>query len=439
MAGIATSADAMTDAELLHRRKQAMGPAYRLFYQKPVHLVRGEGVWLYDSDGKRYLDCYNNVASVGHCHPHVVEALSRQASTLNTHTRYLHDNVVRYAERLADTLPGDLSVCMFVCTGTEANDLAFRIARTVTGNEGAIVTENAYHGNSMVVTELSSGEYPASERPDYLEAVEPPNPYRGAYRYGELALGAKYAGLVGGAIETLSRRGHKPAMFLCDSIFDSNGALTAPAGYFHKTYEQVREAGGLCVADEVQSGLCRLGDHMWGFEDSGVIPDIVTMGKPIGDGHPLAAVVTTPVIAEEFSRKFQYFNTFGGNPVSTAVGLAVLDVVEQENILQNVQATGAFLGGRLKALAEKHELIGDVRGKGLFYGLEIVRDRCTLEPGEVQAQQIREFLRDNGVLLSTTGPLNNVVKIRPPMVFSKSNAELLLDKLEQALNLAEHG
>jgi 4-aminobutyrate aminotransferase-like enzyme len=222
-------------------------------------------------------------------------------------------------------------------------------------------------------------------------------------------------------------------MFLCDSIFDSNGALTAPRGYFHKAYEQVRAAGGLCVADEVQSGLCRLGEHMWGFEDSGVIPDIVTMGKPIGDGHPLAAVVTTPAIAEEFSRKFHYFNTFGGNPVSTAVGLAVLDVIEQEKILQNVQEIGTFLGGKLEALAEKNELIGDVRGKGLFYGLEIVRDRSTLEPGAAEAQQIREFLRDNGVLLSTTGPLNNVIKIRPPMVFSKANAELLLDKLEQAL------
>ena len=423
----------MNDSKLLNRRKQAMGPTYHLFYQKPVHLVRGEGVWLYGSDGERYLDCYNNVASVGHCHPRVVEALSRQASTLNTHTRYLHDNVVHYAERLAGTLPGDLSVCMFVCTGTEANDLAFRIARTVSGNAGAIVAENAYHGNSMVVTELSSGEYPAAERPEYLVAVEPPNPYRGTYRYGELALGAKYATLVGGAIETLSERDYKPAMFLCDSIFDSNGALTAPRGYFHKAYEQVRAAGGLCVADEVQSGLCRLGEHMWGFEDSGVIPDIVTMGKPIGDGHPLAAVVTTPAIAEEFSRKFHYFNTFGGNPVSTAVGLAVLDVIEQEKVLQNVQEIGTFLGGKLEALAEKNELIGDVRGKGLFYGLEIVRDRSTLEPGAAEAQQIREFLRDNGVLLSTTGPLNNVIKIRPPMVFSKANAELLLDNLEQAL------
>lgn len=428
-----------TDSELLRRRETSMGPAYRLFYQKPLHLVRGEGVFVYDAEGRKYLDCYNNVASVGHCHPHVLEALTRQASTLNTHTRYLHDNVVNYAERLAATLPGDLSVCMFVCTGTEANDLAFRIARTVTGNQGAIVMEDAYHGNSIVVTELSTGEYPAVQRPDYLVAIEPPNPYRGSYRRGELALGAKYAAFAGHAIEQLAQRDHRPAMFLCDSIFDSNGALTAPNGYFHRVYEQVRAAGGLCVADEVQSGLCRLGDNIWGFEDSGVIPDIVTMGKPIGDGHPLAAVVTTPAIAAEFARKFHYFNTFGGNPVSAAVGLAVLDVIEQEDILINVRETGAYLGQRLKALATRYALMGDVRGKGLFYGVDIVRDPDTMEPGSDEAKKISDIMRANGVLVSTTGPLDNIVKIRPPMVFSRPNADQLLETLERALDSVCNG
>lgn len=424
-----------TDDHLLQRRNSAMGPAYRLFYQKPLHLVRGEGVWLHDANGEKYLDCYNNVASVGHCHPRVVDALARQAATLNTHTRYLHENVVNYAERLGATLPGDLSVCMFVCTGTEANDLAFRIARTVSGNQGAIVTEESYHGNSMVVTELSTAEYPASQRPDYLAAIEPPNPYRGSYRRGEPALGAKYASLAGTAIEQLADRGQRPAMFLADSIFDSNGPLTAPKGYFHRVYDQVRAAGGLCVADEVQSGLCRLGDNMWGFEDSGVIPDIVTLGKPIGDGHPLAAVVTTPKIAAKFAREFHYFNTFGGNPVSTAVGLAVLDVIEQENILNNVKEVGAYLGERLKNLATRQPLIGDVRGKGLFYGLEIVRDHETLEPGATEAKTISDNLRANGVLVSTTGPLHNIIKIRPPMVFSMANADHLLEQLEQAMKL----
>lgn len=422
------------DTDLIRRRNQAMGPTYQLFYQEPVHLVRGEGVLVYDQEGKEYLDCYNNVASVGHCHPHVVEALSRQASTLNTHTRYLHDNVVDYAERLGATLPGNLSVCLFVCTGTEANDLAFRMSRCVSGNQGAIVTEDAYHGNSMVVTELSTAEYPASQRPDYLEAIEAPNCYRGSFSHQDPAAGAKYAALAGNAIGKLSERGHRPAMFLCDSIFSSNGALTAPKGYFHRVYEQVRASGGLCVADEVQSGLCRLGDHMWGFEDSGVIPDIVTMGKPIGDGHPLAAVVTTPAIAEHFARQFDYFNTFGGNPVSAAVGLAVLDVIEQEDILKNVQEVGAYLHAGLIDLATRQSLIGDVRGKGLFYGVEIVRDRETREPGAREARNINNILRGNGVLVSTTGPLGNVIKIRPPLVFSKANADRLLEQLEFAID-----
>jgi len=423
----------MNNEKLIERRQRAMGPAYRLFYQQPVHLVRGEGVWLYDSDGRKYLDCYNNVASVGHCHPHVLKALATQASMLNTHTRYLHENVVRYAERLGDTLPGNLSVCMFVCTGTEANDLAFRIARTVTGNEGAIVTEAAYHGNSIVVTELSTEEYPAIDRPDYLEAVEAPNPYRGSYRYDEPELGEKYASFADQAIEKLAERGKRPAMFMCDNIFSSNGILTPPPEYLQGIYRRVRAAGGLIVADEVQSGLCRLGDHMWAFENSEVIPDIVTMGKPIGDGHPLAAVVTTPQIAEEFARKFHYFNTFGGNPVSAAVGLAVLDVIESENILQNVNRVGEYLGEGLRALARQHELVGDVRGKGLFYGLELVRDQASRKPATEEAFRIRELLRENGVLLGVTSVFDNVIKIRPPMVFSQENADLLLEKLSQAL------
>jgi 4-aminobutyrate aminotransferase-like enzyme len=423
----------MKNEQLIQRRLKAMGPAYRLFYQQPVHLVRGEGVWLYDSDGRKYLDCYNNVASVGHCHPQVHEALTTQASMLNTHTRYLHDNVVRYAERLGDTLPGNLSVCMFVCTGTEANELAFRIARSVTGNEGAIVTEEAYHGNSIVVTELSTEEYPATDRPDYLEAVEAPNAYRGSYRQGESGLGEKYAAFADQAIEKLAERGQRPAMFMCDNIFSSNGILTPPPEYLQGVYRRVRSAGGLIVADEVQSGLCRLGDHMWGFEDSDVIPDIVTLGKPIGDGHPLAAVVTTPEIAQEFARKFNYFNTFGGNPVSAAVGLAVLDVIEQENILQNVKNVGEYLQEGLESLARDNEIIGDVRGKGLFYGIDLVRDRAKQEPATEEAQRIREYLRENGVLSGTTGVFDNVLKIRPPMVFSQENADLLLDKLKQAL------
>lgn len=427
--------DKSTDKQtLLQRRERAMGPTYRLFYKQPVHLVKGEGVWLFDAAGKKYLDCYNNVASVGHCHPHVVAALSKQAATLNTHTRYLHELVVNYAERLTATLPGELSVCMFVCTGTEANDLAFRIARTVSGHHGAIVSDDSYHGNSIVVTELSTAEYPKVERPDWLATAEPPNGFRGSYRYGETDLGPRFASKVDTAIGELRDRGHEPAMFMTCNIFDSNGALVAPEGYFREAYAKVRAAGGLCVADEVQSGLCRLGDHLWGFEDSDVVPDIVTMGKPIGDGHPLAAVVTTPAIAQAFSEKFHYFNTFGGNPVSAAVGLAVLDVIEQEGILQNVHDVGLHLVENLRALARQYPRIADVRGKGLFYGLEIVKEPGSLEADQELATSIAEGMREAGVLLSTTGPFNNVVKIRPPMVFSRANADQLVDSLEKVLS-----
>jgi len=422
-----------TGQTLLQRRQKAMGPTYRLFYKQPVHLVKGEGVWLFDASGKKYLDCYNNVASVGHCHPHVVAALSKQAATLNTHTRYLHENVVNYAERLSATMPGDLSVCMFVCTGTEANDLAFRIARTVSGHQGAIVSDYSYHGNSIVVTELSTAEYPKAEQPDWLATAEPPNGFRGSYRYGETDLGPKYAGKVDTAIGELRDRNHEPAMFMTCNIFDSNGVLVEPEGYFREACAKVRAAGGLWVADEVQSGLCRLGDHVWGFEDSGVNADIVTMGKPLGDGHPLAAVVTTPAIARAFSEKSGYFNTFGGNPVSAAVGLAVLDVIEQENILQNVHDVGLYLAQNLRSLAQQYPRIADVRGKGLFYGLEVVQEPGSLEADHPLASAIAEGMREAGVLVSTTGPFNNVVKIRPPMVFSKANADVLVNSLDTVL------
>lgn len=428
MAGLTIGA--MDEETLLRRRERAMGPAYRLFYDRPVHLVRGSGVLLYDADGREYLDCYNNVASVGHCHPRVVAALGEQAAMLNTHTRYLHENVVRYAERLGATLPGELGVCMFVCTGTEANDLAFRIAQTVTGRKGAVVCGDAYHGNSMVVARLSTAEYPAAERPDWLEAAAAPDGYRGAHRYGDPGWGSAYAARVGDALAALARRGHAPAMFICDNVFSSNGILVPPPDYLQETYRRVREAGALVIADEVQSGLCRLGDHTWGFEDSDVIPDIVTMGKPLGDGHPLAAVVTTPAIAEAFAARYDYFNTFGGNPVSAAAGLAVLDVIEDENVLENVNSTGQYLRAGLEQLQDRFEIVGDVRGKGLFYGVELVSDRDSRTPAADKAAWAREHLRNNGLLISVTGPLGNVLKIRPPMIFEKQHADRLIDGLE---------
>jgi 4-aminobutyrate aminotransferase-like enzyme len=398
-----------------------------------LYLVRGEGVWLYDTDGRKYLDCYNNVPSVGHCHPHVVEVLTRQIATLNTHTRYLHHNVVEYAERLAATLPGDLSVCLFVCTGSEANDLAYRIARAATGNEGAICTRGAYHGNTTLVSELSPEFERKRPAPGFVVDVDPPDFYRGRFPADVPDVAGKYADLVDDAIGELVGRGHRPAMMLIDSIYDAAGVHTPPPEYQQRVHEKVRAAGGLIVCDEVQAGLTRLGDHYWGFMDSGVLPDIVTMGKPMGAGHPLAVVVTTPPIAAAFARETDYFNTFGGNPVSAAAGMAVLDVVEQEDLLANVKRTGTHFIDGLRSLATKHALIGDVRGKGLFIAVELVEDRQTKQPASAAAATVVESLREQGVLTALIGRDRNALKFRPPLVFGIEHADIALAALDHAL------
>ena len=423
----------MVESGLLERRKRALGPAYRLFYQNPVHIVRGEGVYLFDADGRRYLDCYNNVAAVGHCHPRVVAAMSEQAAKLATHTRYLHENVVRYAERLAETLPGELGVCMFSNSGSEANELALRMARAVTGNEGAVVLECAYHGTSNATFAFSTEDYSAVDRPPWIATVPAPDRYRNPLGCTRAQFPGAYGALIGGAAGELAQRGSAAALYIADGVYSTSGILTPPADYLQEAYRQIRAAGGLAVADEVQSGLCRLGDNWWAFEDSAVVPDIVTAGKPLGNGYPLAAVVTTPEIAAEFSKKYHYFNTFGGNPVAAAAGLAVLDVIEEEKLRRNVRETGQYLASGLQTLRGEHEIIGDVRGKGLFFGLELVRDREGKDPAEDTALAVRERLRDNGVLLGVTGPLGNVIKIRPPMAFTRDHADHLVNALDEAL------
>lgn len=416
--------------DLLERRKIALGPAYHLFYEAPAHLVRGEGVWLWDAQGRKYLDCYNNVASVGHCHADVVAALTRQASTLNTHTRYLHEDVVELSEAIASKMPGDLSVCMFVCTGTEANDLATRIARTVTGNYGMLASEYSYHGNSTLVYALSTAD--SDERPDWLSLFEPPCQYRVAIEGDDLVEG--YVGSVRSAISKLGREGHEPAAIMFDSIFDCPGTIEAPKGYFKQAYKTVRQAGGLVIADEVQAGYCRTGDHWWGFEHDGVVPDIVTLGKPMGAGHPLAAVVTTPDIAARFAAKADYFNTFGGNAVSATVGKAVIDVIDREHLLENVTTVGAYTKAGLNDLMARHPLIGDVRGLGLFLSVDLVKDRASKIPDRDSANRIANLMKEEGVLLSTHGRYENTLKIRPPMVFSKDNADQLLNSLDKCFN-----
>ncbi len=423
----------MGTEQLVERRRHAMGPAYSHFYREPLYIVRGEGVWLYDDDGRRYLDCYNNVPSVGHCRPEIVDALSRQAATLNTHTRYLHHAIVEYAEMLAETLPGDLSVCTLVCTGTEANDLAYRIARAVTGNEGAICTHGAYHGNSTLVSELSPGFARKRPKPDFVADVMPPDVYRGPYGSDDPDYIDKYVQRVDDAVDDLADNGHKPAMMIIDSIYDAAGIHTPPPEYQQRVHERVRAAGGLVVCDEVQSGLTRLGDHWWGFMDSGVVPDIVTMGKPMGAGHPLAVVVTTPEIAADFARESSYFNTFGGNPVTATVGKAVLDIVQRDDLLSNVRRSGDYLLAGLRRLGEKHALIGDVRGKGLFLAVDLVSDRQTREPAAAEAAEIMERMREAGVLVALIGEKRNAIKFRPPLVFTAEHADIALNALDQAL------
>jgi len=418
-------------AGMIERRTKLLGPAYRLFYEEPVHVVRGEGVWLFDSKDRRYLDMYNNVPHVGHCHPHVVDALTRQIQTLNTHTRYLHDNVLDYAERLTGKFADELDTVMFSCTGSEANELALRIARTCTGGTGIIVVESAYHGNSRATYEISVEDIPANEVPDYVVTVPSPDNYRGAHRGADA--GTRYAQYVDDALATLKERGIKPAAFIVDTIMSSGGVITPPAGYLSTVAEKIRAAGGLFIADEVQPGFGRTGDDFWGFETDNVIPDIVTMGKPMGNGHPLAATVISRSLADEFSHHAHYFNTFGGNPVSCAAGLAVLDVIENENLQQNAKKVGSYLSAGLNELANRHQIIGDVRGTGLFKSVELVKDRETREPATGVARTVANNLRDKGVLAGTTGPDDNILKLRPPMVYSTENADYFLPVLDEVL------
>ena len=419
---------------LLERRRQRLGPSLELSYDNPLHVVRGEGVWLIDAGGRSLLDAYNNVPSVGHCHPAVVQALARQAATLNTNTRYIYESVLEYADRLTATMPADLSVCMFVCSGSEANDLAWRLAKAHTGNSGGIVMENAYHGTTDAVYELSPAEH-GEGRPlaEFVATVPAPDGYRGKFRRDDPQYADHYAACIDDAVASLDARGFAPAAFYLDLILASNGILVPPPGYLAAVFEKVRSAGGLCVADEVQSGFGRTGDHFWGFSAHDVVPDIVTLGKPIGNGFSMAAVGTTPAIVASLMKESEFFSTTGGNPVACAVGLAVLDVLEQEGLQERAARVGARLRSQIEKLAGRHPLIGEVRGAGLFIGVELVRDRSTLEPAAREAAAVINRMRELGVLVGVEGPYSNVLKIRPPLVFDESHALQLTDALDRAL------
>jgi 4-aminobutyrate aminotransferase-like enzyme len=416
---------------MLERRKRLLGPAYELFYRNPVHVVRGEGVWLYDTAGRKYLDMYNNVPHVGHCHPHVVEALTKQIATLNTHTRYLHENVLDYAERLLGKFEDQLDIAMFCCTGSEANELALRIARTYTGGTGLIVTDFAYHGNTQAIFEITTSDIPKEEIPDYVVTVPVPDAYRGPHTGKEA--GERYAAYVRDALELLDGRSIKPAAFIVDTIVSSGGVVSPPPGYLSKAAQIVSDAGALFVADEVQPGFARTGRNFWGYQADSFVPDIVTMGKPMGNGHPLSGVVTRRDLVEEFGATAGYFNTFGGNPVSCAAGLAVLDVVERENLQQNALEVGQYLVDGLWKLAESHEAIGDVRGSGFFLALELVADREKKTPATELAADLIEDLRERGLLTGTIGPDANILKLRCPMVLTRDDADYALGILDESL------
>lgn len=421
---------------LLNKRRRVIGPSLSLSYQKPLVITHGNGQFLYEPNGRAYLDCVNNVPHVGHCHPKVNKALSDQAERLNTNTRYLHPNLVEYAERLTATFPAPLKVCYFVNSGSEANELAIRLARTHTSRRDIIVLEGAYHGNTSTLIEISpyKSEGPGGKGlPDWVHKVPKPDPYNGLHWGVGKEIGRLYGDYVLKVCERLAAEGRPPALFLCESILGCAGQIVLPEGYLEATFEHVRSVGGVCIVDEVQVGMGRVGTHMWAFETQNVIPDIVTLGKPIGNGHPIGAVVTTLEIAHSFDNGMEFFSTFGGNPVSCAVGLSVLDVIEEEKLLAHALRIGDYLTMGFQKLAERHEVIGDVRGLGLFMGIELVADRQSRLPATELTSRLIETVKADGILLSAEGPGYNVLKIKPPLKFSEVDADLLLGSVDRAL------
>ena len=424
-------------AALVRRRVDAMGPAYRLFYEEPVHFVRGAGVHLYDVDGVEYLDFYNNVASLGHAHPRVTSAIAEQAAVLNTHTRYLHEGIVRYAEDLLATMPDALGHVMVTCTGSEAGDLALRIAKHHTGGTGVIVTRNAYHGVTTETAAISPSLVGQGSLPPWVRTVPAPDSYRvDPVALGYADLGAWFAAQVQDGIDDLAAHGIRLAALVVDTVFSSDGVFTEPRGFLAPARDVVRRAGGVLLADEVQPGFGRSGDAMWGFQrhgtaDSPFVPDLVTLGKPMGNGMPVAATVLTPEVVAEFGRDMRYFNTFGGNAVSVAAAQAVLDVVQEEHLQDNASRVGAGLRDSLRDLMATHPAIGDVRGAGLFLGVELVG--ADGAPDEGLTLAVVNGLKRRRVLVATAGLENDVLKIRPPLVATDGDAERFVTELDATL------
>jgi 4-aminobutyrate aminotransferase-like enzyme len=422
------------NADLIARRERLLGRNMSLFYEEPVHLVRGEGVWLFDADGRRYLDCYNNVPHVGHCHPRVTEAIARQASTLNTHTRYLHEGILDYVERLTATFDKSLDAAILTCTGSEANDVALRMAQAVTGKTGVIATDHTYHGNTAAVSQLSTRMPPVGGFGGHVRHVPAPDSYRPLGGEPGDAFAAAFTAKVEEAIASLEQSPHGFSALIIDPFFANEGFPELPWEFLDGAVAAVRKAGGLVIADEVQPGFGRTGGHMWGHQKAGIVPDIVTLGKPMGNGHPIGGVVAGADTLNAFRKAFRYFNTFGGNPVSCAAAMAVLDVIESEKLVENAAAVGAYAKAGLARLADKHDVIGDIRGSGLFFGAELVTDRSEKTPASGLATKVINGMRGRGVLMGKLGVHQCTTKIRPPMPFTRENADVMLSTLDDVLS-----
>uniref|UniRef100_H3B5G3 Ethanolamine-phosphate phospho-lyase n=1 Tax=Latimeria chalumnae TaxID=7897 RepID=H3B5G3_LATCH len=436
--------EVLSKQQTIELRKKHIGPSCKVFFAKdPIKIVRAKGQYMYDENNERYLDCINNVAHVGHSHPDVVKAAVKQMELLNTNSRFLHDNLVQYAQRLTATFPEQLAVCYFVNSGSEANDLALRLARQFTGHHDIITLDHAYHGHVTSLIDISPYKFHQlgeGGQKEFVHVAPPPDIYRGKYRENHPDPGAAYAEEVQTLIQEAHKKGHQIAAFIAESMQSCGGQVIPPAGYFQKVAQYVHNAGGVFIADEVQVGFGRVGEKFWAFQLQGedFVPDIVTMGKPIGNGHPMSCVVTTREIAEAFGASgMEYFNTFGGNPVSCAVGLAVLDVIEKEDLRENAIRVGNYLMDLLKEQKEKHPLIGDIRGVGLFVGVDLVKNRERRTPATAEAQHVVHQLKEQNILLSADGPHKNVLKFKPPLCFSVEDSKFVVDKIDEILTALE--
>lgn len=432
---LTNKANAASDKETAwSKRLQYIGNANYYAYEKPLHLARGEGVWLYDTNNDRYLDAYNNVPHAGHCHPALNSAIAEQTAKLNTNTRYLYDVAAEYAEKICSTLPTGLDTCYFVSSGSEANDLAWRLATHWTKNSGALVLDHAYHGITEATYAFSPAEYSSCEKSfPHVGLFAAPDDYRGPWKRDDPDRGAHYAAYLANGIEQLQAKGHRPAALYLDMIMSSDGVFHPPPGYLESVFKQVHQSGGLCIADEVQSGFGRTGKHLWGFEFGTTTPDIVTLGKPIAGGYPMGLVITRKEVAEAFSDQGDFFSTTGGNPVACVAALTMLQIVKQENLMQNADKVGTELANGIRSLSEKFSIIGDVRGSGLFIGVEIICGDGDIAPSALHTKDIVNGLRGRGILIGSDGKHNNVLKIRPPMVFNESNTDFFLQTFDNVL------